>query len=356
MRCSAATIYNDATDSQPISAIMDIVSDTDQVAFKVRIAMPNCSSEWWTPTAVSNISVSWMVVEKGGYKVNDAQIVVGSSEIDTQPTKIQWAFTFGSTCNNPTTQNDDDYMPGAIMTLQTNNNPHQLVFPRVTSSWHKSESNVCQYSWKYGHVFLKPPDNVTTDIQAETVGYMVFEMTNALQCIDGSHVLQVGSTYLTEAQSQIIYREQHSFASLGIFGLSISYNGGDLHVLRALKSSATQTLSVYLQEDQCEDEETGHRQEEVSYVLLSSVEYNCSGIEELTPTPAPTSPGTERPPRHDENKNDDSTGTALAVVLPILILGVVALVGFFAKSHFLNQKGFNEVLDESSTRSSASLV
>jgi len=310
------------------------------LSFSLKLYTPDCTSQWYTPiniTSASEYSVAWMVVEEGGFMVDDLyQYVVGVSEVSTTKTKITWSHSYGTTCPG------DAYAPGAIFAIQSLVND-MLLFVRTTPGWF--QTTTCQFSWKAGNIFLESRDGLdvlqVADIQPEMVGYFLFSLTpHYVDCVD-SNALEFSQQ---SSDRDISYISSNDGNIYGMFAAVLTYVGGDAITLKSNLLSES-SFHLYLQEDLCSDEETFHYAETVSYIVFgpttSTPEYcavHGSSSTSLThpPTMAPTAAPTSSP-RHDSgsaNKKSDNNTLLLAVLLPICLLLAVGAIGFAARAYY----------------------
>lgn len=115
-----------------------------------------------------------------------------------------------------------------------------------------------------------------------------------------------------------------------------------------------------MQEDFCVDNETFHFEEQVTLLVMSESTSSCDDYTApvvdyytIQPTIAPTHSPTQKPSlapttsaptsyefgkqeRKNKKKEEaDATGLLLAVVLPIVIIAVIAIVGVGARAYFV---------------------
>lgn len=226
--------------------------------FEARLIFPNdsyCSKVWWTPVDYSrSLSVSWIVVEKGGYKLNgDTQLVVGTGDISGTVTKLDWAYTFGNKCNYPTQNGDNDYAPSAIFELQTSNNQNYFLNVRTTTWWYKSDASRCSYSWSTGRFFLEPhdsiPDEILYDYRTEKLGYFLFDpKQQVIDCLEGVK-LQFGYLdVISDTSVKLFLHKEVNIAEepLGVYASVLGYHGGDSVSPTSYGDITITTSDVYL--------------------------------------------------------------------------------------------------------------
>jgi hypothetical protein len=245
----------------------NILNAGGSVSFQLKLLSANdsfCSKQWWIPEKYSDdLKVSWFVVEEGGFSINGSQIVIGSASISGYVTKVDWEFSFGSSCHYPSQNIDDDYAPAGVFTLQTMNNDATYLSARTTEWWYKSKTNKCSYSWSTGRFFLEPHEGYPLDnrliLNTETLAYLLFDSTpHIIDCLAGSR-MEFGSLHgLTDQPSLLPLRSpiDSSSSFIAIYGSVNGYQGGDSFVIRAFYQSETDLIPyVYLQvglsEQQC---------------------------------------------------------------------------------------------------------
>lgn len=227
------------------------------VSFTLKLLSTNdssCSKQWWIPSVYSDtLDVSWFIVEEGGYLINGSQVVVGTAEISGYVTKVDWEFSFGSSCNYPSHEEDDDYAPGGIFSLQTTNNDGIYLTARTTEWWHKGDTNKCSYAWYTGRFFLEPHDGYPPDdrflLHTETLAYFLFDRNPmVVDCLSG-YLLEIGTINgLTDQPT--FFPLKHSVDvqtnNVGVFGSVIGYRGGDSFVMKSFYEGTGSSLSPYI--------------------------------------------------------------------------------------------------------------
>jgi hypothetical protein len=232
----------------------EVTINNGLVTFHAKLSLPNdtkCSKQWHTPTHFTGtLPIHWMIVEKGGYLVNGTQIVVGKATISGYSTKVDWAYTFGTACHYPAQATDDDYTPGAITELQTNYNNDFLV-TRSSLWWFKGEENMCSYAWQTGRFFLEPHDGQTVEYQynlhTEDMGYLLFDSKpHIVDCLGSASLEFIQLSAVTHSPIVLPIISPHSSSStIGVFGATVGYHGGDSIVPMSYLSDSTPY--VYLQ-------------------------------------------------------------------------------------------------------------
>jgi hypothetical protein len=237
----------------------NILNAAGSVSFQLKLLSTNdsyCSKQWWIPEKYSSkLEVSWFVAEEGGYTINGSQIVIGSAAISGDVTRVDWEFSFGSSCHYPAQDTDDDYAPAGIFTLQTMNNEATYISPRTTEWWYKQSTNKCSYAWSTGRFFLEPHEGFPIDerlmLTTESLAYLLFDSTpHVIDCLSGSR-LEFGSVHgLTDQPSLLPLRSPIDSSStfVGIYGSVNGYQGGDSFVIRTFYQSETDLVPyAYLQ-------------------------------------------------------------------------------------------------------------
>jgi len=367
------TLYG--RDNEPVQARISNMNNNDgALSFDVKLVMPNdsyCSKEWWVPEDYpGSLNVTWLVMESGGYSINGTQTVVNTAEVSGYVTKVDWDYTFGSECNYPTQEGDTDFAPGVLLSLQSFDN-EMFVVPRATSLWTKGEVNKCSYSWSTGRFFLDSHDGYPVaeryNMRTELLGYLLFDQyrPHVIDCVEG-YFFEFGMIdRLTDSSMLVDLHEQvdASVQPVGLFATLVSYYGGDSSSLRTYYTSpeSASDMYIFIQEDQCEDEEEVHLEESTSYLFISTTSRNCT-LEEnpvfIYYTEAPTSIPSGEPTRlpsitghptssapttalqgqedrKNKSKDSDGSGVLLAIILPIIILAVIAIVGLVARAYFV---------------------
>lgn len=141
------------TFSFPLAPRIQRTVGIGQASFDVSLFYPDGEKcqDYITPGVNDTFGarISWMVVEDGGYTLEDGKIqfVIGTSLVSSVPTRVFWSHRFGTYCSN-NGGFDDVFQPGAIFTIQSVNSPDSDMFmvPRV-SGWERTEAD-CEFSWK----------------------------------------------------------------------------------------------------------------------------------------------------------------------------------------------------------------
>jgi hypothetical protein len=229
------------------------------LTFEAKLVQPNdsyCSKEWWVPTDYPELlSVTWLIMETGGYMIDQTQTVVGYDLINGEVSKIDWDYKFGDTCNNPAQEGDNDYAPAAIMKLQTTNNGDMFVTPRSPGQWFKSEVAGCSYSWQTGRFFLQPHDGVSAAVRKtfarETMGYLLFDPhPHVIDCAQGMSLVFVGFSPVSNVPVTPDFTSQYdaSVGTFGVFASLVTYSGGDAFAIRSyFQDGNMEDVWVYLQ-------------------------------------------------------------------------------------------------------------
>ena len=231
------------------------------LTFEVKLVMPNdsyCSQEWWVPTHFpKELDVTWMVMEKGGYVIGGTQTVVGYGNVTGKVQNLIWPYTFG-TCHDPPEEGDNDYAPGAIVTLQTSNNVDMFLLCRSPAYWFKEDS--CTYSWKSGRFFLQGHDGLSPAarelLNDEILGYLLFDpKPHIIQCADETTMEFNGFSPVSNDIMTPSLSVPYSVSTGGIFGVFgslVTYTGGDAFAIRSFfDGNTTDDLFVYLQVWRC---------------------------------------------------------------------------------------------------------
>jgi hypothetical protein len=207
--------------------------------FQGKLIFPNdsyCSKQWWIPAHYPTVlDVSWLAVEKGGYRLDgDTQLVVGTGNVSGTVSKIDWQYKFGGSCNYPTQEGDTDYAPTGIFELQTARNGNYFLNVRTTTWWSKSAESKCSYSWSTGRFFLEPhdgvPDQAVRTYAAETLGYLLYDpKQQVVDCLEGSKIQFGVIDVISDASVKLYLPSGINLAqdSIGIYASVIGYHGGD---------------------------------------------------------------------------------------------------------------------------------
>jgi hypothetical protein len=207
--------------------------------FQGKLIFPNdsyCSKQWWIPVHYPTVlDVSWLAVEKGGYRLDgDTQLVAGTGSVSGTVSKIDWQYKFGSSCNYPTQEGDTDYAPSAVFELQTTNNGNYFLNVRTTTWWSKSAESKCSYSWSTGRFFLEPHDGIPEAVlyayAAETLGYLLYDpKQQVVDCLEGSKIQFGVINVISDTSVKLYLPSGINLAqdSIGIYASVIGYHGGD---------------------------------------------------------------------------------------------------------------------------------
>lgn len=250
-----STVFSSSeySDAIPLEARVEQLADNGGAAvFTVQLVWPSnktCVSEWSDGSSPQgSYTVGWYVGETGGYSVSGVQMEFVTAPVNAQSwTKTTWPYTFGSACHYPAQSGDDSYSPGAIFSLQSNNNDLQYLTVR-SSSWFQTDRTQCNYAWKAGDLRMYPHDSNTVDtsaIQEETVGVLLFDtrFPQTLDCLAGSY-LEIGQvTTLTDQPFQFIMYQpvDTSSVSLGVFGAVLTLEGGDAMMIKSFSPTSSPT-------------------------------------------------------------------------------------------------------------------
>lgn len=361
---SAVFSQNGYSDSIPVEArVIELVDNAGVaavVSFNVMLVWPSnktCVSEWNDGGAPQgSYTVGWYVGERGGYTVSGVQVEFMTATVKAADFNlVTWLYTFGIACNYPTLNGDNDYSPGAIFTIQSNNNAAQYLTVR-TKHWFKTEKTKCAYAWAGGEMRLYPHEYDSaaglidpSQIQDETVGVFLFDtrFPQSLDCVGGSY-LEIGQlpAFNSDPHQFSMYQAvDTSVQHVGLFGTVLSFEGGDALTIKAYSTTSSPThIFGFIQEDMCADQETYHYDEAFSYILSTpSTNTGCDssapilGEHTFSPTLLPS-----HSPTKDELEGSEGTGSSsaddgdilLAVFLPICIIVVVAIVGVVTKKVF----------------------
>ena len=257
----AVFLANEYSDNIPLEARVVDYDNANQggnkvVTFSITLVWPSnqtCVSDWYAGTAPEgDYTIGWYVGEAGAYDVSGVQMEFMTIDVNAYEwTTATWPSTFGSDCNYPTQDGDDDYAPGAMFTLQSNNNAGQYLTVR-SSSWFKSSRTKCNYAWAAGDLRMYPHDYNSDDglidvnsIQAETVGMVVFDTRHphTLDCFGGSFIEigQINDMSSTPRQFPMYEALDTSSTNLGVFGSVLSLNGGEAMVVKTYATSSSPT-------------------------------------------------------------------------------------------------------------------
>jgi hypothetical protein len=389
--CSApfAQAINNDPNTVPLQArVDDFVFNNNMVTFTIKLIWPSnktCVSEWYDSNAVQGTySVGWYIGESGAYNVSGIQMEFAKVTVNALGFNwATWPYSYGSSCNYPSQAGDDDVSPGGILTLQTQNNPGMFLSVHA-ANWYKSATSKCTYSWMGGLFKLAPHDHDVSagtidinEIQDETLGVFLLDVSTPwlLDCFAGSYI-EVGELSDLQHYAHVIntFTTIDTSASLiGLFGSVTSYNGGDGVTLNAYSlAGAVSDVTVLLQEDTCMDQEVVHPLERLTYIVsVPTTNTACTSDPEsvggnsftYVPTPAPTPRPTSFPtpnsggggdssdssaPTHaptpfptttdgfgekENSSPNDNSSIYLAVFLPICLIVLIAVVGYFGQGY-----------------------
>lgn len=241
------------------SRMRNVVINGGELSFEAKLVQPNdsyCSKEWWIPTEYPKLlSVTWLILESGGYMINKTQTVVGQGLVRGNISKINWEYTFGDACHNPPEEGDNDYAPGAIVKLQTSNNAEMFLTPRSPANWFKPATGGCSYSWSLGRFFLQPHDGVDAAVRnafvPERMGYLLFDpRPHVIDCAQGMTLEFIGFSPMSNVPVVPSFTTQFDAATgtFGLFASLVTYSGGDSFAIRSyFEEGDTEDLFVYLQ-------------------------------------------------------------------------------------------------------------
>lgn len=304
--------------------------------------------------------------------INGTQLVIGSAEVSGYVTKVDWEFSFGTSCHYPSQQSDDDYAPGGLFTLQTMHNVDTYLTARTTEWWHKGETNKCSYAWYTGRFFLEPHDGYPLDekflLKTESLAYLLFQSNSlVIDCLSG-YRLEIGTIFGLTDQPTLFsskYPIDPKVDYVSIFGSVVGYRGGDSFVIRAYYDNDStspyfylqvhflifKSSIIHLQEDQCSDQEVTHLPEIASILIISNSSSMCSGDPHVTlysnaPTTLPSSinnaqsfvPTVSLLSRKNSGEKKKSL-LLLSILLPIIIVTVIGIVVVVARAYFVAGKG-----------------
>lgn len=202
--CSApfAAVVSSDVNTIPLQArVVDFVHDTYMVTFSITLVWPSnttCVSNWYdTNTLDGSYTVGWYIGESGAYSIGGVQMEFTSMYANALQFNLHtWPYPFGTTCNYPAKEGDDDNTPGGIFTIQSNNNAG-LFLNIHAGKWFKDRVTECTYAWMGGRLKLALHDydssaNVVNvnDIQDEKIGILLFEVSapQSLDCVVGTYM------------------------------------------------------------------------------------------------------------------------------------------------------------------------
>jgi hypothetical protein len=247
----------------PIKArVNEIVDDgswgISALTFRIQLVWPSnktCVSEWYDASAVEGgtYTVGWYVGETGAYSVSGVQmefLTTSANAVDFSA--ATWSYPYGTDCNYPSQSGDDDYSPGAIFTIQSDNNNGEFLNVRA-AQWFKNSVTKCNYAWAGGRIRLYPHDSGgssslidLTTIQEETVGIFLFDTRHpqSIDCLANSY-LQIGQiTDLHNSPQQLTQPYQTidtSSVSFGVFGSVLTLSGAENIVVMSYAMSSIPT-------------------------------------------------------------------------------------------------------------------
>ena len=261
---SSVFASNGYSDQIPLGARVEELLDNSGaeaiVTFSVKLVWPSnqtCVSNWFQGgVPEGTFSVGWYVGETGGYSVSGVQMEFVTASVNALNWNLAtWPYPFGADCNYPSQDGDDDYSPGAIFTIQSNNNAGQYLSVRA-SSWFKTDTTKCTYAWAGGHMRLYPHDYDAeaglinaNQIQDETVGVFLYDtrFPQALDCVGGSYmeIGQVDGLTSSPYQLSMYQPVDTSTTSLGVFGSILTLQGGEGVMIKsyALSTSPMEIFS-----------------------------------------------------------------------------------------------------------------
>mmetsp|Transcript_13366 Transcript_13366/g.21905 ORF Transcript_13366/g.21905 Transcript_13366/m.21905 type:complete len:445 (+) Transcript_13366:32-1366(+) len=362
----ASNGYSDNIPVEPrIVELIDTEGAEENVYFSLTLIWPSnktCVSEWTDGSSPQGTyTVGWYVGEEGGYSVSGVQMEFAKASVNAVAWNLaNWRHNFGTDCNYPSQDDDDDHSPGAIFTIQSDNNAGQYLTVR-SSSWFKNERTKCDYAWAGGYMRLYPHDFDKeaglidiNEIRDEDVGVFLFDIRHprTLDCFAGNYIeMSITSAFSSDSFRFDMYNAiDTSTTQFGVFGSALTLEGGDSMMIKSYSQHKhPKRVYSFIQEDSCVDEETIHYPETLSYILSYPSTIDCNGIQPIVgdhtfaPSHAPTSSPTHAPTKEGEEvvegsgkTSSDDSGVLLAVFLPICIIILVAVVGMVTKKVFLS--------------------
>lgn len=293
-----------SSDGYPaIARICNVITTSGYVSFQVKIYQANdsyCSKQWRVPRKiVPSLKVSWLVVEKGAYNLDDHYFFIGSGDvyrinsIASDPQNyVRLNFPTGCGGVGRECLFSQSGNIGFIAQLQTLIYD-RLIIPRAFSAQRR-----------FIRVVLQPHDSTNSDYYAmpiaETLGYFAFENDVSITCIENMTIETHIFNNVTHLPVAISYKYIYEVPP-GVFGLIGSSNSlGDSTGLRSFARTVS-SAKIITQEDQCVDEETMHTTGERVFILIIGTQgqrdacYNCGvkftpdhGMPTMSPTPVPT--------------------------------------------------------------------
>ena len=231
----AAVVSNDVNTIPLQARVVDLIHDTYMVTFSITLVWPSnetCVSSWYdTNTLQGTYTVGWYIGESGAYSVGGVQMEFTSMTVNAlEFNQATWPYPFGTECNYPTEDDDDDHSPGGIFTIQSNNNPGMFLNIHA-NSWFKNRVTECNYAWLSGRLKLSPHDYDISaslvnpnDIQDEKVGIFLFEVQapHSLDCVVGTY-MEIGELSNLDQLPYVIntYKKidsRPSSSSVAVFG------------------------------------------------------------------------------------------------------------------------------------------
>lgn len=392
-----------------------LYNNNSTMSFDIELIWPSnetCTSGWYDSTSLKGtFAVGWYIGESGAYNVSGIQMEFLTVSVNAQEfTQSGWIYPFGKSCTYPSQSGDNDYAPGAMFTIQTDNNPGMFLTVR-SSAWYKTSSTGCNYGWNQGSFRLFPHEYESggmnlTKIKSEDVGVFLFDsrVPLSMDCLVGTYI-ELGEINQLNHVAHMLpthkrFDTRISSTGTAVFGSAISFTNQDPFSIQAFSSeSAVNDIYVSLQEDQCMDKEVRHEYEALPFLI--STHSSCSSAVPVVteqsnahPTTLPsTSPSTSPSLPSEDGGNTDETHSPsqtptssslaptlselsdnsesnfpadnessilLAVLVPISFIFIVAVAGFFTKNYLLAGRKDEDDYDglgllNSSTHSSTSL-
>ena len=271
--------YNDPSNRFVAPKLKNIVRNGDNsVSFDVKLVQPNntaCSKTWYKPKYLSPLPISWLVIEKGYYRINAADFFVDTGPITRANAESSATvnngnairYFYGSNCSGVVgtcTHSGTDETRGAITQLQTSvntidNGKDFFLYVRIRVVFARHIQLVL-------NPHSSSDSSIFTISTPETVAYMVFNTPFSVNCIEGVAFETNKYSPVTSDRISVNYVYTYDYAP-GLFGSISTVSLTDATVLRQF-SNGVNSGNFITQEDQCFDEQTIHTAQETAYVLV----------------------------------------------------------------------------------------
>jgi hypothetical protein len=301
-----------------IARVRNVQMQAGRVSFQTKLYQANdsyCSKEWFTPSPVPPLAVSWLIAEGGAYQlsgkrmfVDKGPIVRYNEDVSNVNNRVQFWFPKGCSgfvnaeCAFDTSSNTNTRC--AITQLQT------VVYDRILIP------RAVTVALRFARFVLQPHNsddlNYYVMTTPETLSYLAFEDGYSFVCAEGWTFETFAPVVVNTDLLSKTLQNQYS-SEPGVFGMvGTATSLSDTTGLRT-DHVTTYSVSLALQEDQCTDMETEHTATEKMFVLVigwsATQPNNCikcrgqlqplvptfapSHLPTLTPTALPTAPSSE---------------------------------------------------------------